>query len=53
MFIFKTTKSRMKWVELMECMGEVRNAYKIRRPRHRWEDIINTDLKEVGQEGVN
>jgi len=45
-------------------MGEMKNAYKIlvrkpegkrllRRPRHRWEDNIRTDLKEIGCEGVD
>jgi hypothetical protein len=44
-------------------MGEMRNAYKIsvgnpegkrplRRPKHRWEDNIKTDLREVGFEVV-
>jgi hypothetical protein len=42
----------------------MRNAYKIlvskpegkrplRRPRHRWEDDIRMDLREVGWEGVD
>jgi hypothetical protein len=42
----------------------MRNAYKIlvrkpegkrllRRPRHRWEDNIGMDLREIGWEGVN
>jgi hypothetical protein len=45
-------------------MVEVRNAYKkfvgkplektsFGRPRHRWEDNINMDLKETGWEGVD
>jgi hypothetical protein len=40
-------------------MGEIKNAYNIlvgkpegkrplRRPRHRWEDNIRKDLKEIG-----
>jgi hypothetical protein len=45
------------------CMGEMRNAYKIlvgrpegkkplRRPRHKWEDNIRIDLREIGWDGV-
>jgi hypothetical protein len=45
-------------------MGEMRNAYKIligkhkgkrqfRRPRHRWEDNIRMDCREVGWEGLD
>jgi hypothetical protein len=45
-------------------MGEMRNAYRILvgkhegkrplgRPRHRWEDNIKLDLREVGWEGVD
>jgi hypothetical protein len=44
-------------------MGEVRNAYNIfigksegkrlcGKHRHRWEDSIRMDLREVGQKGV-
>jgi hypothetical protein len=43
---------------------EMRNAYKIlvrkpkwkrplRRPRHRWEDDITMDLRQIGWEGVD
>jgi hypothetical protein len=46
----------MRWVEYVECMGEMRNVYKslirkpkekrpFRRPKHRWEDNIRTDLR--------
>jgi len=46
------------------CMGEMRKAYKIlmRRPegkrllgrfRHKWEDSIRMDLREIGLEGVS
>jgi hypothetical protein len=53
-------KSRMlEWEGLGAHMGEMRNGYKILvrkrerkrelgRQRHRWEDIIKTDIKEVG-----
>jgi hypothetical protein len=36
-------------------MGEERGAYLILvgRPRHRWEDNIKMDLREVGWGGVN
>jgi hypothetical protein len=44
------------------CMGEERKLYKVlvgkpegkrplRRPRHRWEDGIRMDLREIGLEG--
>jgi hypothetical protein len=47
----------------MACMGEGRNLYGIlvgkpegkrpfERPRHRWEDGIKTNLKEIGWGGV-
>jgi hypothetical protein len=50
---------RMRWVGHVACMGEVRGAYKILvgrpegrrplgRPRHRWEDNIKMDLREIG-----
>jgi hypothetical protein len=46
------------------CMGEMRNAYKtsvgypeakrpLGRPKHRWEDNIRMDLREIGWQGVN
>jgi hypothetical protein len=51
--------NRMKWAGHLACMGELRNVYKIwvgkpeekgplRRPWHKSEDIIITDLKEIG-----
>jgi hypothetical protein len=47
---------RMRWAGNMECTEETRNVYKIfvekpegkrllGRPRRRWEDNINMDLK--------
>jgi len=36
-------------------VGEMRNAYKILviRPRHRWEDNIKMELREMRWEGVD
>jgi hypothetical protein len=54
--IVQVIKSRkMRWVEHVACMGERRGVYRVLvekpegkrllgRPRHRWEDIIKTDL---------
>ena len=50
---------RLRWVERVACLEIPRNAYQILlgspegkrrlgRPRHRWEDNIKIDLKEVG-----
>jgi hypothetical protein len=50
---------RMRWVWHVARMGEVRGAYNILvgrpegrrplgRPRHRWEDNIEMDLREIG-----
>jgi hypothetical protein len=55
--------SRMRWVGNVAQMGEMRNRYNILvgkpegkrtlvRPRHRWEDNIRMDFKEIGWEGV-
>jgi hypothetical protein len=49
----------MRWVGNLACMGKIRNAYTIlvgkpegrrslRRPRHRWEDNIKMDIREIG-----
>jgi hypothetical protein len=58
--IIRTNKSsRMRWAGHVACMREKRNAYRIfvdkpqgkipsARPRHRWEDNIKMDLREVG-----
>jgi len=46
------------------CMRAVRNTYKVvvgkpegksplKRPRHRWEDNVNMDFREIGWEGVD
>jgi hypothetical protein len=50
---------RMRWAGHVAHMGEVRGAYNILvgrpegrrplgRPRHRWEDNIKMDLREMG-----
>jgi hypothetical protein len=50
---------RMKWAGHVACMGEERKVYKVLvgkpkekrplgRPRHRWEDGIRMDLREIG-----
>ena len=50
---------RMRWAGHVACMGESRAVYRVLvgkpegtrpvgRPRHRWEDNIKGDLKEVG-----
>jgi hypothetical protein len=50
---------RMRWAGHVARMGEVRGAYNILvgrpegrrplvRPRHRWEDNIKMDLREIG-----
>jgi hypothetical protein len=58
--IIRMIKSRrMRWVECVAHMAEMRNEYKIfvRKPEgerplggsiHRWEDNIKMDLKEIG-----
>jgi hypothetical protein len=63
--IIRVIKSRrMRWAEHVARMGEERDAYRILvgrpegrrplgRPRHRWEDNIKTDLREVGWGGMN
>jgi len=55
---------RMTWAGLVTHMGERRGVYVILvgkpegkrplgRPRHRWEDNIKMDLKEVGCGGID
>jgi hypothetical protein len=54
----------MRWMGQVACMGKMRNAYKIlvrkpdgKRPlgrsRHRWEDNIRVDLREIGWKDVD
>jgi len=60
----RVIKSRsMRLVGHVACMGQIRNVYKILirkserkkplgRPRHRWEDNIRMDCREIGWEDV-
>jgi hypothetical protein len=62
--IIRQVKSRrMRWAGHVACMGEERKVYKVLvgkpegkrplgRPRHRWEDGIRMDLREIGLGGV-
>jgi hypothetical protein len=55
---------RMRLVGHVACMGEGRGVYRVLvrmpkgkrpqgRPRHRWEDNIRIDLREIGIDGLN
>jgi hypothetical protein len=55
---------RMKWEGHVAWMGEMRNAYNILggkperkgplgRLRHKWEDNISLDLREIGWKGMD
>jgi hypothetical protein len=55
---------RMRWAWHVARMGEKRNAYRIfvgkpegkrpsGRPRHRWEDNVRMDLREIGLGGMD
>jgi hypothetical protein len=54
----------VRWVGHVACMGEGRGVYRVLlwrpegkrplgRPRHRWEDNIRMNLKEIGINGAN
>jgi hypothetical protein len=54
----------MRWAEHIASMQEKRNAYRILvgkpegkrpigRPRHRWEDNIEINLREIGWSGMD
>jgi len=54
----------MRWAGLVARMGEIRNAYNIsignpvgkrqlRRPRCKWEDNIEADVKKIGYDFVD
>jgi hypothetical protein len=63
--LYRVIKSRrMRWAGHVACMGEGRGVYKILvgrpegkrhlgRSRHRWEDNIKMDLREIGTNGAN
>jgi hypothetical protein len=62
--IVQVIKSRRrKWVGHVACMGERRCIFRVLgkpegkrplgRPRHRWEDNIKMDLKELGCGGMD
>jgi hypothetical protein len=55
---------RMRWAGHVACMWEGRGVYRflvgrpkgkrpLGRPRHRWEDNIKMDLRDIGIDGVN
>jgi hypothetical protein len=55
---------RMRWVGHVTRMGETRNAYRILlgkpegkrplgRPRRRWVDNIEMNLREIGWDGMD
>jgi hypothetical protein len=63
--IVRVIKSRrMRWAEHVARMGEGRGAYRVLvgrpevrkplgRPRCRWDDNIQMDLREIGIDGAN
>jgi hypothetical protein len=63
--IVRVIKSRkMRWAGHAIRLGEGRGVYRVLigktegkrplgRPRHRWEDSINLDLREIGMDGTN
>jgi hypothetical protein len=65
LLIIRQIKSRrMRWAGHVARMGEGRNVYKVfigkpegkrplERPRHRWEDGIRMDLREIGWGSVD
>jgi hypothetical protein len=63
--IVRVIKSRrMRWAGHVACMGDGRGVYRVLvgrpegkrplgRPRLRWEDNIQMDLREIGIDGAN
>jgi hypothetical protein len=64
LYIVKVIKSRtMRWAGHVACMGEGRGIYRVLvgrpegkrplgRPRHRWENNITMDLREIVIDGA-
>jgi hypothetical protein len=61
--IIRQVKSRrMRWAGHVACIGEERKVYKVLvgkpegkrpgRPRHRWEDEIRMDFREIGLDWI-
>jgi len=64
LFFIWVNKLKIRWAGQVACMGERRGVYRIllgkpegkrppRRPRHKWEDNIKMDLREVGCGGMD
>jgi hypothetical protein len=63
--IMRRIKSRrMRWTGHVVRMGKKRNSYRVMvgkperkgplgRPRHRWEDSIKMDLRDIGRGGMD
>jgi hypothetical protein len=62
--IIRMMNLRIRWAGHVARMGQKRNACRIlvgkpegrrpvRRPRHRWEDIIKMHLREIGWDGID
>jgi len=43
----------MRWLGHVVHMGEMKNTYKSRKAKCKWEDNIKIYLKEIGCEGVD
>jgi hypothetical protein len=55
---------KMRWAGHVACLGEGRSVYRVLvgrpnskkllgRPRHKWEDNIKIDFREIGIDGAN
>jgi len=44
----------MRWVGIVTVMGQNRTGKgRHGKPRNRWENIINMNLKQIGWDGIN